>query len=129
MLGLAFKPHTDDMREASSIVLAARLVAEGAVVTAFDPVAGERARALLPDAVAIAGSLPEAIAGADAAVIVTEWPEFRALVDPSHRDAMATPLIVDGRNLLDPDEAAAAGFAYVPMGRAEQEPAVERDQA
>ncbi|MGI9116485.1 MAG: UDP-glucose dehydrogenase family protein, partial [Gaiellales bacterium] len=77
LLGLAFKPHTDDMREASSIVLAARLAAEGAIVTAFDPVAADRARGLLPAAVEIAGSMREAVADADAAVIVTEWPEFR----------------------------------------------------
>ena len=122
LLGLAFKPHTDDMREASSIVLAARLVAEGALVTAYDPVAADRARGILPDAVAIAGSLREAVAGADAAVIVTEWPEFHAVLDDEVRAAMANPLIVDGRNLLDPTEAVAAGFAYVPIGRGERVP-------
>ncbi len=129
LLGLAFKPHTDDMREASSIVLAARLVAEGAEVVAYDPVAGERARGVLPDSVEIADSVAAAIADADALVIVTEWPEFRGILDPSIRDAMRVPLIVDGRNLLDPAEAAAAGFAYVPIGRAERDPEREPTEA
>ena len=122
LLGLAFKPHTDDMREASSIVLAARLLAEGASVCAFDPVAMERAQGVLPAGVELCGSLAEAIADADAAVIVTEWPEFRAVLDPAARAAMRQPLLVDGRNLLDPAEAVAAGFAYVPIGRAERDP-------
>jgi UDPglucose 6-dehydrogenase len=129
LLGLAFKPHTDDMREASSIVLAARLAAEGAEVVAFDPVAMERARGVLPSNVELAESMAEAVAGADAAVIVTEWPEFRAVLDPTVRASMRTPLIVDGRNLLDPAEAAAAGFAYVPIGRAERDPEREPSQA
>jgi UDPglucose 6-dehydrogenase len=129
LLGLAFKPHTDDMREASSIVLASRLIAEGASVCAFDPVAAERARTLLPANVELSGSMLEAISGADAVVIVTEWPEFRAVLDPDVRAAMRQPLIVDGRNLLDPAEAVAAGFTYVPIGRAERDPDRELHQA
>jgi UDPglucose 6-dehydrogenase len=129
LLGLAFKPHTDDMREASSIVLAARLIAEGASVCAFDPVATERARGLLPSGVELCGSLTEAIAEADAVVIVTEWPEFRAVLDADVRNAMRQPLIVDGRNLLDPSEAVAAGFTYVSIGRAERDPDRELHQA
>jgi len=129
LLGLAFKPHTDDMREASSIVLAARLIAEGASVCAFDPVATERARGLLPSGVELCGSLTEAIADADAVVIVTEWPEFRAVLDADVRAAMRQPLIVDGRNLLDPAEAVAAGFTYVSIGRAERDPDRELHQA
>jgi UDPglucose 6-dehydrogenase len=129
LLGLAFKPHTDDMREASSIVLAARLIAEGASVCAFDPVATERARGLLPSGVELCGSLTEAIAEADAVVIVTEWPEFRAVLDADVRNAMRQPLIVDGRNLLDPSEAVAAGFTYVSIGRAARHPDRELHQA
>jgi UDPglucose 6-dehydrogenase len=129
LLGLAFKPHTDDMREASSIVLASRLVAEGATVCAFDPVAADRARALLPASVELCPSLTAAVTGADAVVIVTEWPEFRAVLDPAVRAAMAQPLIVDGRNLLDPSEAVMAGFTYVPIGRAERDPDRELHQA
>ncbi len=129
LLGLAFKPHTDDMREASSIVLASRLIAEGASVVAFDPVAAERARGVLPAAVEIAGSMLAAVTGADAVVIVTEWPEFRAVLSAEVHAAMRRPLIVDGRNLLDPNEAVAAGFTYVPIGRAERDPERELRQA
>ncbi|MBV8080997.1 MAG: UDP-glucose/GDP-mannose dehydrogenase family protein [Actinobacteria bacterium] len=114
LLGLAFKPNTDDMREAPSIVLASRLLAEGADVRGWDPVADGRA---LPRGVEIAGSVLEAVDGADAAVIVTEWPELRDLAREEVRRAMANPLIVDGRNLLDPVEVRAAGFAYEGIGR------------
>ncbi|HEX2550628.1 MAG TPA: nucleotide sugar dehydrogenase [Nocardioidaceae bacterium] len=117
MLGLAFKANTDDMREASSLVLSARLLAEGARVVAYDPVAMETAGSLLGDKVELAGSMMEAVTGADAAVIVTEWGEFRSVASPSVLQAMATPLIVDGRNLLDPDQARAAGFLYESVGR------------
>jgi len=129
LLGLAFKPQTDDMREASSIVLASRLIAEGASVVAFDPVAAERARAVLPAAVEIADSMVTAVTGADALVIVTEWPEFRAVLDADVRAAMRRPLIVDGRNLLDPDAAVAAGFTYLSIGRVERDPDRELHQA
>jgi UDPglucose 6-dehydrogenase len=113
LLGLAFKPGTDDMREAPSIVIAARLLAEGAEVRGWDPVADGRA---LPG-VAIVGSVAEAVAGADAAVIVTEWPELAGLASPEVREAMANPLIIDGRNLLDPATVRAAGFRYEGVGR------------
>jgi UDPglucose 6-dehydrogenase len=114
LLGLAFKPNTDDMREAPSIVLAGRLLAEGATVRGWDPVAGADA---LPAGVEIAGSVAEAVRGADAAVIVTEWAELRDLASAETREAMANPLIVDGRNLLDPAAARAAGFTYEGVGR------------
>jgi UDPglucose 6-dehydrogenase len=114
LLGLAFKPNTDDMREAPSIVLAGRLLAEGAEVRGWDPVADGRS---LPSGVQIAGSVAEAVRGADAAVIVTEWPELKGLASAETREAMANPLIVDGRNLLDPPAVRAAGFAYEGIGR------------
>src|SRR2546421_1519433 len=114
LLGLAFKPNTDDMREAPSIVLASRLLAEGAEVRAWDPVAD--ARELL-QGVTFAGSPLEAVTGADAAVIVTEWPQLRTLASPEVRSAMRRPLIVDGRNLLEPADVRAAGFAYEAIGR------------
>jgi UDPglucose 6-dehydrogenase len=117
------------MREASSIVLASRLIAEGASVVAFDPVAAERARGVLPAAVEIADSMLAAVTDADAVVIVTEWPEFRAVLSAEVLAAMRGPLIVDGRNLLDPNEAVAAGFTYVPIGRAERDPERELRQA
>jgi UDPglucose 6-dehydrogenase len=114
LLGLAYKAGTDDLREAASIVLAARLLAEGAEVSAWDPVA--RPRDELRGAT-LAGSPLEAVTGADAAVIVTEWDELRDLARDEVRSAMRTPLIVDGRNLLDPQAARAAGFAYEGVGR------------
>jgi UDPglucose 6-dehydrogenase len=114
LLGLAFKPNTDDMREAPSIVLASRLLAEGAEVRAWDPVAdGET----LPRGVEIVRSVADAVRGADAAVIVTEWDELRGLASEETRAAMANPLIIDGRNLLDPAETRLAGFAYEGIGR------------
>ncbi|HZT91718.1 MAG TPA: UDP-glucose/GDP-mannose dehydrogenase family protein [Gaiellaceae bacterium] len=114
LLGLAFKPETDDMREAPSIVLASRLLAEGANVRAWDPVADG---ASLPKGVEIVESVEAAVRGADAAVIVTEWVELRELASEPVRAAMANPLIVDGRNLLDPEAARLAGFTYEGIGR------------
>jgi UDPglucose 6-dehydrogenase len=114
LLGLAFKAGTDDLREAPSLVLASRLLAEGAEVRAWDPVAqpGE-----LMKGATICNSVVEAVTGADAAVIVTEWGELRGLASPEVRQAMARPLIIDGRNLLDPAETRRAGFAYEGIGR------------
>jgi UDPglucose 6-dehydrogenase len=116
LLGLAFKPNTDDMREASSLVLSARLQGEGATVVAYDPVAEGPAGELLPT-VALSDSVEEALEGADAAILVTEWPEFAELDWSALADKMAQPLIVDGRNYLDPDAMRAAGFTYEGIGR------------
>jgi UDPglucose 6-dehydrogenase len=116
LLGLAFKPDTDDMREASSLVLAARLQGEGAEVVAYDPVAAERAAELL-GSVEMATSAIEALEGADAVVLVTEWPEFAELDWSAVAERMTRPLIVDGRNFLDPEKLIAAGFEYEGIGR------------
>jgi UDPglucose 6-dehydrogenase len=112
LLGLAFKPNTDDMREAPSLVLASRLLAEGAEVRGWDPVAR-------PDlqGVTFTATPLEAVTGADAAVIVTEWPQLLEFPSEETRRAMRHPLIVDGRNLLDPDDVRALGFAYEGTGR------------
>jgi UDPglucose 6-dehydrogenase len=117
LLGLAFKPQTDDMREASSLVLAARLQGEGAEVAAYDPVAAEAARGLL-DGVELRDSALEALDGADAAVLVTEWPEFAELDWGEAAGRMAHPLIIDGRNFLDAGALRGAGFEYEGIGRA-----------
>ena len=117
LLGLAFKPNTDDMREASSLVLAARLQADGATVRAYDPVAEEQARKLMVG-VEFADSAFEALDGADAAVIVTEWPEFADLDWKAAAERMGGTLIVDGRNCVDPARAAEAGLVYEGIGRA-----------
>ena len=114
LLGLAFKPDTDDMREAPSIVLASRLLAEGAHVRAWDPVADG---GKLPGGVEVVATPLDAVRGADAAVIVTEWPELRSLASEEVRLAMANPLVVDGRNLLDPEATRRAGFVYEGVGR------------
>jgi UDPglucose 6-dehydrogenase len=116
LLGLAFKPNTDDMREASSLVLAARLQGEGATVVAYDPVAEDRAGELLPS-VEMLDSALAAVDGADAAILVTEWPEFAELNWAEVASRMATPLLIDGRNFLDADAVRAAGLAYEGIGR------------
>jgi UDPglucose 6-dehydrogenase len=115
LLGLAFKPNTDDLREAPSLVLASRLLAEGAEVRAWDPVAD--ARHLL-QGVTFCDTVLEAVTDADAAVIVTEWDELRSLASDEVREAMRRPVLVDGRNLLDPEAARDAGFTYEGIGRA-----------
>ena len=114
LLGLAFKPNTDDMREAPSIVLANRLLAEGATVRGWDPVAD--AADVLPG-VEICATPLEAVRDADAAVIVTEWPQLQGIASAETRETMRRPLIVDGRNMLDPAAVVEAGFAYEGIGR------------
>jgi UDPglucose 6-dehydrogenase len=113
LLGLAFKPNTDDMREAPSRVIAYRLLAEGAEVRAWDPVA----RPADLQGVEQCDTVLEAVRDADALVIVTEWPELRSIVSSEIHDAMARPVIIDGRNLLDPVAAREAGFVYEGVGR------------
>jgi UDPglucose 6-dehydrogenase len=113
LLGLAFKPNTDDMREAPSRVIAYRLLYEGAEVRAWDPVARpEDLRGI-----DFCETVAEAVRDADAAVIVTEWPELHSMVTSEIRDSMARPIIIDGRNLLDPVVARDAGFIYEGIGR------------
>jgi UDPglucose 6-dehydrogenase len=121
LLGLAFKPHTDDMREASSLVLSARLQGAGARVRAYDPVAAEEARKLI-SGVELMSSAAAAIAGADAVVLVTEWPEFGALDLEEVAAAMRGSLLVDGRNFIDPQAARAAGLIYEAIGRPSPQP-------
>jgi UDPglucose 6-dehydrogenase len=116
LLGLAFKPNTDDMREASSLVLSARLQADGAKVRVYDPVAEHEARKLIPGAHFAADAL-EAVEGADAVVLVTEWDEFRALDWVAAAERMAGTLVIDGRNALDPAAVRAAGLTYEGIGR------------
>ena len=117
LLGLAFKPNTDDMREASSLVLSARLQAAGARVRAYDPVAESEARKLI-QGVDFKSSAADAIDGADAVVLVTEWAEFGDLDFGDVAAAMRGTLVVDGRNFLDPDAVIAAGLTYEGVGRA-----------
>jgi UDPglucose 6-dehydrogenase len=117
LLGVAFKPNTDDIREATSLVLSARLLGEGAEVSVFDPVAGLKSNEML-GAATVAENALDALDGAHAAVLVTEWPEFRELDWAGEvRRRMAVPLVVDGRNFLDREGLVEAGFAYEGVGR------------
>jgi UDPglucose 6-dehydrogenase len=125
LLGLTFKPSTDDLREASSIVLAARLQGEGVAVSAYDPMIPAGDHPLFPGVEVVAEPL-EALSGADAAVLVTEWPEFARLDWGAAAVAMRRPLLVDGRNFLDPDVVAEAGFEYDGIGLGDPRPGAER---
>ena len=119
VLGLTFKPETDDMRDSASVPIIWRLAEGGAAIRAFDPVGMEPARPLLPQAVAFCRDAREAVAGADALVIVTEWNEFRALEPDRLRQAMRGTVIVDLRNIFEPAAMRQAGFDYRGLGRAE----------
>ena len=116
VLGLAFKPNTDDMRDAPSIPLVAGLVKGGATVVAFDPVAMDQARPLMPD-IEMTGDAETAAKGADALVIVTEWDEFRALDLEAIAGTMKGKVLVDLRNVYDSTEARKAGLTYYGVGR------------
>jgi UDPglucose 6-dehydrogenase len=114
--GLAFKPRTDDMREAPALVLIEELLAAGATVTAFDPEAMHEARRRLGDRIQYAENALDCLKGADALVLVTEWSEFRH-VDPDEvKNRLAGNVLIDGRNIFDPQRMRAAGFTYYGIG-------------
>ncbi|MBI2544546.1 MAG: UDP-glucose/GDP-mannose dehydrogenase family protein [Candidatus Rokubacteria bacterium] len=117
VLGLAFKPNTDDMREAKSVEVVALLHGAGATIKAYDPVATENARALLPRSVTYCASPYEAAEKADALVLVTEWNEFKFLNLERLRSLMRRPVIFDGRNLYEPERMRRLGFEYHSIGR------------
>lgn len=116
VLGLSFKPNTDDMRYAASIVLVNGLLSRGAVIKAFDPVAAENARALMPEIEYVSDTY-EAAEGAHVLVIMTEWNEFRRLDIERLRSVMEEPAVVDCRNIYEPDDFESLGFRYVGVGR------------
>ncbi|MSQ43038.1 MAG: UDP-glucose/GDP-mannose dehydrogenase family protein, partial [Chloroflexi bacterium] len=116
LLGLAFKPNTDDMREAPALEIAHLLLGEGARVRAYDPVAMSRGREVLPDCT-YANDAYEAVTGADAVVLVTDWNEFKNLDLSRVRSLMHRPVFIDGRNVYDPVKARAAGLIYHAIGR------------
>jgi len=122
VLGLTFKPNTDDMREAPSLTIVPALQAAGARVRGYDPVQPAEARQLLAE-VALCGDAYEAMRGADAVVIITEWEEFRALDLAKARDLVREPLLVDLRNIYRPGEVVRHGFRYVSIGRRDATPA------
>ncbi len=120
VLGLAFKPNTDDLRESPAVEIIHLLKSEGARVRAYDPAANEAARSILPG-VELCKDAYEVAKGADALILLTQWSEFRRLDLERIRRSMAYPLMVDGRNLYDPAEMVAKGFFYQPIGRSAQE--------
>ena len=128
VLGLAFKPNTDDLREAPAIEIIHLLMSEGAKIKAYDPAANEAARKVLPgvelcsDAYAVAED-------ADALILLTQWAQFRRLDLDRIRQSMRYPLLVDGRNLYDPAEMVAKGFFYQPIGRPANEPAAAASES
>ena len=116
VLGLTFKPNTDDMREAPSLVILPALQHDGATIRVFDPEGMDEARKLMPD-LTYCKDAYEAMAGADALVILTEWNEFRSLNLALMRERLRQPVVVDMRNVYGPDDMAAAGFVYHGIGR------------
>jgi UDPglucose 6-dehydrogenase len=122
VLGLTFKPETDDMRDAPSVPIINRLAEQGAAIRAFDPVGMAHARSLLPDSVAYCADAYDAVAGADVLVLVTEWNEFRALSPTRLREAMRGRLVMDLRNVFDPAAIVAAGLEYRGIGRTAPKP-------
>ena len=117
MLGLAFKGGTDDIRESPAVLLVQALLQEGCQIAAYDPAAAERSRAVLNSSTQFMNSPYEAASGADALLILTEWEEFAALdLDRLHQQ-LKYPIVIDGRNLYDPEVMAARGFTYYSVGR------------
>ncbi|MBI3276121.1 MAG: UDP-glucose/GDP-mannose dehydrogenase family protein, partial [Methylocystis sp.] len=116
LLGLAFKPNTDDMRDAPSLAIVASLAGDGADVHAYDPESMAQARSLMPE-VTFAENAYDCAAGADALVIVTEWDVFRALDLERIKGSMRAPVVVDLRNVYRPADMRKRGFAYVSVGR------------
>lgn len=115
--GLSFKPDTDDMREAASLVTIGELLAEGAVVKVYDPVAADECRRRIGDSVIYAGDMYDAADGADALLLVTEWKQFRLPSFHVLKKKMRTPVIVDGRNIYVRKEVEQEGFTYMSIGR------------
>jgi UDPglucose 6-dehydrogenase len=118
ILGLAFKPETDDMRDSPTIPIIKGLQAQGATIRAYDPHAAENAKTIFSD-VTYCDDAYETATGADVLVLATEWNEFRALNFPRIRKALRQPVIVDLRNVYDPQRMKAEGFTYYSVGRAE----------
>jgi UDPglucose 6-dehydrogenase len=119
VLGLTFKPETDDMRDSPSLPIVSRLAGDGAAIRAFDPEGMDQARPMMPDSIAWCHDALDAATGADATVLITEWNEFRALSPTRLREAMRGQILVDLRNAWDPVAMRQAGFVYHGIGRPE----------
>jgi UDPglucose 6-dehydrogenase len=123
LLGLTFKPNTDDVRDSVALVIAEELAQMGALIHAYDPKGMEQARAVIGDVIAYCADAEEALRGADLCVVATEWKEFRDRRPEDYRSLMAAPVMVDLRNIFPPREMAESGFRYASVGRAAVEPA------
>lgn len=117
MWGLSFKPATDDMREAPSLVLIDKLLEAGATVCAFDPVAMDEARRRIGDRIGYARNMYEALQGADAMIVVTEWQEFKVPKFTYIEKALREKIIFDGRNIYSPDQMKEFGYVYYGIGK------------
>ena len=115
--GLAFKPETDDMREAPALVVIDRLLREGAKIKVFDPIAMEECQRRIGDVVVYAKDMYDAVVDADALILLTEWKQFRMPSWAVMRKAMKSPVLVDGRNIYDKAEVLAEGFRYSAIGK------------
>ena len=115
--GLAFKPRTDDMREAPAITIIERLLALGAKVRAYDPEANDTARQLFGDRIVLCDKSYDALAGADALAVLTEWNNFREPDFDKIRTLLRTPVVFDGRNVYSPEQMTSLGFTYFSIGR------------
>lgn len=117
VLGLAFKPNTDDMREAPSLDIIKQLIDKGAIVSAYDPIAMDHAQNIIDEDIAYSSTVWDAVESADAVIIVTEWEEFRTLDWKKAANLMKRPVLIDGRNTLDKEEIESLGFVYKAIGR------------
>jgi UDPglucose 6-dehydrogenase len=118
VLGLSFKPNTDDMRESPALVILPALVAAGATVRAYDPEAMEESKKLISD-IDYTPDMPSAMANADCLVLLTEWNQFRALAPETIKKSLKTPVVVDLRNVFRPEDMAAAGISYTCIGQSD----------
>ncbi len=117
MWGLSFKPQTDDMREAPSLVLIKLLLEAGCTISAYDPVAMQEAKRILGDSVEVVGDQYAALDNADCLLLITEWKEFRVPRQEAMKEKMNNPAIFDGRNIYDAADMKAAGFDYFAIGK------------
>ena len=117
MWGLSFKPDTDDMREATSLVTIDLLRKAGCEVSVYDPISMDECRRRIGDAVLYASDMYEAVKGADALLLLTEWKQFRMPLWDDVKSLMKAPVVIDGRNIYDPAAMAEAGFEYTCIGR------------
>jgi UDPglucose 6-dehydrogenase len=120
-LGAAFKPDSDDVRDSPALAVATELIEHGAQVTIFDPAANQTAAARVPTAT-YADTLDEALAGAGLVLLLTEWKQFQALDPVKTKSQVATPLMIDARNVLDPQQWADAGWTIHSLGRGTRHP-------